>query len=119
MGVNLLHVALRTLANRWLIDTCTIQRQTFGTPTGDGTPASWTTIAAGVACSLQMASASGEVDDVGGGIAAVNRWLVRVPYGQDVTVLDRVVIGSRTFLVQAVEAKTFEVRRSISCVEIT
>lgn len=119
MGVEVLHVALRALANRWLIDTCTIQRATV-TSTGDGNPASWPTLASNVACSLQAYDAAPS-ESVGpaGGIQAISNWRIRLPYGQDVTARDRIVVGSRTFEVQGVIAKTFEVRRTVLCVEIT
>lgn len=119
-GVSGLHVALRTLANRWLIDTCTILRATDGTPTGDGNPVTWPTLATNVPCSLQPYDAA-PTESVGaaGGIMSVSNWRIRLPAGQDVTARDRIVIGSRTFEVQGVLVRTFEVRRTALCVEIT
>lgn len=119
MGVETLHVALRALANRWLIDTCTIQRPTE-TSDPDGVSQSWATVATDVPCSLQARDlAPSEQVTPRGGLGLATTWRIRVPAGQDVTERDRVLIGSRTFEVQGVVAKTFEVRRSLLCVEIT
>lgn len=112
------HVGLRTLANRWLKDTCTIRRAT-GTYDGDGNSESFADLATNVVCSLQRYDAA-PTEAVGprGGVMAVSTWRIRVPAGQDVKATDRIVIGSRTFEVQGVEAKTFEVRRTVYCAEI-
>lgn len=118
MGVESLHVALRALANRWLIDTCTIRRGTE-TRTSGGTTVTWADLATGVPCSLQPYGGASETDSQRGGLVAASEWRIRVPYGQDVAVKDRIVVGSRTFEVEGVEARTFEVRRSVTCIEIT
>lgn len=118
MGVEDLHVGLRPLANRWLIDTCTIQRST-STRTSAGTTVTWADLATNVPCSVQPGGVSGEASGARGGITAQADWVIRLPAGQDVTVKDRIVYGARTFEVQMVEAKTFEVRRKVGCVEIT
>lgn len=119
MGVELLHVALRALANRWLIETCTIQRPTE-TSGPDGISQSWATVATGVRCSLQARDlAPNEQVTPRGGVGLATTWRIRVPAGQDVAPQDRILIGSRTFEVQGVVAKTFEVRRAVLCVETT
>jgi hypothetical protein len=117
--ISSLHVALRTLANRWLIDSCTIRRGT-STRTSAGTSVTWSDLATSVPCSLSPEGIdANERDGVRGGITSETNWRVRLPAGQDVTLRDRIVIGSRTFEVSGVEARTFEVRRSVLCVEIT
>lgn len=117
-GVELLHVGLRALANRWLIDTCAIRRGT-PTKTSGGTNTSWSDLATGVPCTLLPNGGASETEAQRGGVTAVSAWLVRLPYGQDVTVRDQIVVGARTFEVQGVRARTFEVRRTAECVEIT
>lgn len=115
-----LHVALRTLANRWLIDTCTIQRGAT-TITSAGPKVAWSNLATGVPCSLQPLGSDGnERDGARGGITSETSWRIRLPAGQDVTTKDRIVVGSRTFEVQGPpQGRTFEVRRTVLCVEIT
>lgn len=110
---------LRPLANRWLLDTCTIKRPT-STTTGDGTSLNYSDLATGVPYSVQPYGAEPN-ESVGarGGITSVGRWRIRVPYGQDVGKRDRIVVGARTFEVSDVLARTFEVRRTVLCSEIT
>lgn len=109
---------MRVRANRWLTDTCTIRRGT-GTYDGDGNAETFADLATNVACSLSPTGGGNESDGPKGGIVAVSRWRIRLPYGQDVKVTDRIVIGLRTFEVNGVDARTFEVRRTVHCTEIT
>ncbi len=118
MGVGTLHVALRALANRWLIETCTIRRGTEARTSG-GTTVTWADLATDVPCSVQPFGGASESDSQRGGLLATSSWLVRLPAGQDVTVKDRIVVGDRTFEAQSVRARTFEVRRTVTCVQIT
>lgn len=118
MGVELLHTALRALANRWLIETCTIRRAATSRTSG-GTSATWADLATNVPCSVQPFGGASEAEGQRGGIAATSSWRIRVPYGQDVTASDRIVVGGRTFEVESVEARTFEVRRAVTCTLIT
>jgi len=102
-----------------LPDTCTIQRYTE-TASGDGTTVSWADLATGVACRVSpLSSGSGEALGADQSLQAVAQWTVWVPYGQDVTVRDRVVYGSRTFEVARVGARSYEVVRELICREVT
>jgi head-tail adaptor len=102
-----------------LPDTCTVQRYTE-TPSGDGTSQSWSNLATGVACRVSpLAASANEALGADQSIQAIAQWTVWVPYGQDVTAKDRVVYGSRTFEVQRVGARSYEVVRELICLEIT
>lgn len=109
---------LRSLSNEYLPDTCTIQRYTE-TVTGDGTTQSWADLAAGVACRVSpLASGTAESLGADASLRAVAQWTVWLPAGQDVTVRDRVIFGSRTFEVARVGARSYEVIRELICREL-
>lgn len=109
---------LRALSNAYLPDTCSIQRYTE-TVTGDGTSQSWSDLATGVACRVSpLASGTGEALGADQSLQSVAQWTVWVPAGQDVTVKDRIVFGSRTFEVARVGARSYEVVRECICREI-
>lgn len=108
---------LRALSNQYLPDTCAIQRYTE-TSSGDGTSQSWSTLASGVACRVSpLASGANEALGADQSMQAVAQWVVRLPVGQDVTVKDRIVYGSRTFEVARVGARSYEVSRECLCRE--
>lgn len=110
---------LRTLQTTYLPDSCVIQRATDGTPTGDGTPATWGDLAT-VACRVSPL-ASGSNEAVGGAQAlqAVNQWTIWLPALTDVTVEDRIVYGSRTFEIARVGARSYETVREVIAREVT
>ncbi len=111
---------LRTIQTTYLPDTCTIQRATAGTPTGDGTPATWGTLASGVACRVSPLASSAS-EGLGGGnmLQAVSMWTIWLPYGQDVTTKDRLVYDGRTFEIARVGARSYETVREVIAREIT
>lgn len=109
---------LRSLSAQYLPDTCSISRNT-PTQSGDGQADSWANVATGVACRVSpLASGANEDLGAGGGMAAVNQWTIWLPAGTDVTVRDRVVVGSRSFEVNRVGARSYEVARELICREI-
>lgn len=110
---------LRSLSNQYLPDTCAISRNT-PTQTGDGQTDVWANVATGVACRVSPL-ASGSNEGLGGaeGLAAVNQWTIWLPALQDVTVRDRIVVGSRTFEIARVGARSYEVIREVICREVT
>lgn len=110
---------LRSLSNQFLPDTCSIQRYTE-TVTGDGTSQSWSDLATGVACRVSpLAAGASENLGADASLQAVAQWTVWVPAGQDVTVRDRVLYGSRTFEVARVGARSYETSRELICREVT
>lgn len=110
---------LRSLSDQFLPDLCTIQRAT-DTASGDGTSQSWATLASGVACRVSARGRSAS-EAVGGAqaIRAATEWTIWLPAATDVTVRDRIVVGSRTFEVQRVDAKSYETSRAALCTELT
>lgn len=109
---------LRSLSAQFYPDTCTIQRATE-TSTGDGTSQSWATLASGVACRVSpLASGASEALGADASLQSVAQWTVWLPAGQDVTVRDRVVFGSRTFEIARVGARSYEVSRECICREV-
>lgn len=109
---------LRTVQTTYLPDTCTISRATDGTPTGDGTPATWATVAT-VACRVSPL-ASSATESIGGGQAlrSESMWTIWLPALTDVTVEDRIVYGSRTFEIARVGARSYETVREVIAREI-
>lgn len=110
---------LRNVSNQFLPDSCSIQRLT-DTATGDGTSQSPSTVASGVACRLSARGRSAsEVVGGAGAIRAATEWTIWLPALTDVTTRDRILVGSRTFEVQRVDAKSYETARAALCTEIT
>ena len=119
MPITLPIASLRALSEQYLPDTCSIQRGTE-TTSGDGTSVTWSDLATGVACRVSpLASSASEALGADASLQAVAQWTVWVPAGQDVTVKDRVVFGSRTFEVARVGASSYEVIRELICREVT
>jgi head-tail adaptor len=109
---------LRSLSNQFLPDLCTIQRYTE-TSTGDGTSQSWSTLASGVACRVSpLASGANEALGADQSMQAVSQWTIWLPALQDVTVKDRIVVGSRQFEVSRVGDRSYEVSRECLCREV-
>ena len=101
-----------------LPDACTIQRYTE-TVTGDGTSQAWSNLATGVACRVSpLASGASEALGADTSLRAVAQWTIWLPYGQDVTVRDRVIYGLRTFEVARVGDRSYEVARELICREV-
>lgn len=109
---------LRSLSNQFLPDVCTIQRYTE-TATGDGTSQSWSDLATGVACRVSpLASGASEALGADQSLQSVAQWTIWLPAGTDVTDKDRIVVGSRTFEVARVGARSYEVSRELICREV-
>lgn len=110
---------LRDLQTSYLPDSCTIQRGTEGTPTGDGTPEDWADLAT-VACRVSpLASSSNEALGGAQAIQAVSLWTIWLPALTDVSVEDRIVYSSRTFEVARVGARSFETVREVIAREVS
>lgn len=109
---------LRALSNEYLPDTCTISRYTE-TSTGDGTSQSWATVASAACRVSPLASGANEALGADQSMQAVSQWTIWLPAGTDVTVKDRVVVGARTFEVNRVGERSYEVSRELICREIT
>jgi len=110
---------LRRISERFLPDLCDVSRYVEQN-TADGLVQDWSTIATGVACRISPIGSSGnEQVEASAQIAAINQWVVWLPAGTDVTVRDRIVSGARTFEIQRVGARSYEVIRETVCREVT
>lgn len=108
---------LRNLSAQFYPDTCTIRRY-VATASGDGTSQSWSDVAT-VPCRVSpLASGANENLGAGQAMQSVAQWTVWLPAETDVTVLDRIAVGSRTFEVARVGERSFEVTRECICREI-
>jgi hypothetical protein len=58
-------------------------------------------------------------DDGAAQARAVGEWRILLPAFTDVTVRDRLVVGSRTFEVERVEGESNETVRACTCSEVT
>lgn len=110
---------LQRLAETALPDSAVISRYAVSN-TADGIVQTWTTLAT-VACRVQPLGRSPDPEEIGpsGALTAANRWQISVPSGTDVTVKDRIAVGSRTFEVAEVFVRSYEVIRAVLCREIT
>lgn len=111
---------LRNVAASFRPDTCTIQRATE-TSDGDGTSASWDTLASGVSCRLSRFGQGGGSEALGAGMAvrASAQRRIRLPAGQDVRTSDRIVLNGVTYEVVDVPKISNETERTAVCREIS
>ena len=109
---------LRSLSSQLLPDQATIRRPTE-TPSGDGTTASWAD-ASTVACRVSpLASSATEGVGADQSMQAASMWTIWLPALTDVTVRDRIAVGSRTFEVARVGERSYEAVRECICREVT
>lgn len=94
--------AMRTHANSYLPDTCTILRGT-ASHTASGVPKlSYGTASTGVACRMdEPISAAGE-GEANERVGVVVRWPMHFKYDADIRVIDRVIFGGSTYEVNEV-----------------
>jgi head-tail adaptor len=109
---------LRRLSNRALPDSADVVRY-MATNTADGVVQDWQPIATGVPCRVSPIG-SGATETIGSAeqVQAINQWTVWLPAETDVTVLDRIVVGSRTFEVGRVGARSYETVRECVTKEV-
>ena len=109
---------LRPLAEQFLPDTCTVRRATATSGSG-GVANAWSDYLTGIPCRVSpLANQANEALGGNAGTTAVSSWVVTVPAETDVTVKDRIVVGSRTFEVSRSGDRSYEVARRLICREI-
>jgi hypothetical protein len=110
--------SLRALAESSLDMTCDVVRY-VETNTPDGVSQDWQPVASGVPCLLSLPSSSGS-ETVGAdmSVRALAEWEIWLPALTDVTVRDRLVVGARSFDVNAVAAISYEPLRRCNCSEV-
>jgi Family of unknown function (DUF6093) len=112
---------LRTVADAFLPDTCSIVRGTT-TSGSAGVSTVWAPIATGVPCRVSPGGPGSESAGTTEGVMrAVSDWTVWLPALTDVTTRDRVVIvggdrvDGRTFEVTRVGERSYEAARECLC----
>lgn len=96
---------LRSEQNAAMPDTCVISRPTLSQNDIGEETSSYATSST-VACRLAARTAASYDTErtIGDQWSAFHRWDLTVPYGTDIQTTDRVVIGSRTFEIDSVDA---------------
>jgi hypothetical protein len=109
-------VGIRQRRQAFMVGRCAISRYTE-TSTSDGIEHVWAEIATDVPCEIWPSGASAaEGLGAGAGLRALSAWTVALPYGQDVTVSDRIVSSDgRTFEIQRADIRTYEASRDCIC----
>lgn len=108
---------LRGIAESFMPESAAIQRPTE-TSSGDGTSASWSTIAT-VSARLSPMGGASERLGADASLQAVAAWRIAVPVGTDVTVKDRIVINGRTFEVARSGDRSYAAEIVVIATEIT
>lgn len=102
---------MRETAESALPATCTIERVTTANVGGEQTE-TWADLATNVPCRLSPLGSDGS-DQIGGRIAEESTHRVTLPAEQDVTKLDRIVIGTDAYEVTLVDQRSTELSRRV------
>jgi len=108
---------MRSTLNDSLPDTAQVQRRSL---TGDGAGGfteSWSTVAT-VACRVAPSGQSPQERVIAERLTATSVWTVTLPALTDVQSADRIVVGTRTFEVIGVLARSDELARRVVCTEV-
>jgi head-tail adaptor len=96
--------ALRAAAEAWLQSTCTIQAKTEAVDATGGITATWADTYTGIACRLDPLSPGSETVR-NFALEGQSAWMLYLKYDQAITLENRVVYGSNTYEVRAVQDK--------------
>jgi len=109
-------VGIRARRQAFMVGRCAISRYSE-VSTSDGIEHTWAEIASDVPCEIWPSGiASAEGVGAGAAMRALSSWTVALPYGQDVTVHDRIVASDgRVFEVQRADIRTYEASRDCIC----
>lgn len=108
--------AMRSTLTGSLADTAEIKRRTLVSDGAGGYTESWSTVAT-VSCRVAPAGRSGDERRIADRLTAIGAWLVTLPATTDIAVADRITVGSRTFEVAGVLARSDEISRRVVCTE--
>jgi len=113
--------AMRAAADALLADTCTIQRAAETRTAQGGTRSTWSELATGVPCRLDVLrglTLSGSTKkEIDGALGIALDYTLYVRHDQDIAEKDRVILNGHTFEVQAVlgdETWLFEKRAKLT-----
>jgi hypothetical protein len=112
--INLAGIRARRLA--FMVGRCSVSRYSE-TSTSDGMTAVWSDIASDVPCEIWPSGATAaEGLGASAGLRALSAWTIALPYGQDVTVRDRIIASDgRVFEVARADVRTYEASRDCIC----
>ena len=112
---------MRAAADALLADSCTIQRAAASRTAQGGTRQTWSDLATGVPCRLDVLrglqiTASNE-KEIDGALGVVLDYTLYLRHDQDITEKDRVILDGHTFQIQSVlgdETWLFEKRAKLT-----
>jgi head-tail adaptor len=107
--------SMRTTLERTLPDTAVIQRPTQVSDGGGGYTETWPTVAT-VAC--RVAQPSGGEQVIADKLDAVGTWTITLPALTDVAAADKIMVGSRIFMVALpLRPRSWELSRRVLVTE--
>lgn len=95
--------ALRTAAESWLTETCTVRSKTLTSDNMGGYTETWADAATSVACRLAPVQNRGSETVDGAQLRSVTAWVLTLHWDQAITVENRVVHGGLTYEVTRIE----------------
>ena len=111
--------AMRSTSTSALPDTCTISR---ATPTADalgGQSVVWANVTVGIACRFSPDGITDGERDVAGAVRSTAGWRFTFAHNVDVRLVDRIVVGTRTFEVVALDAaRSWQLTLVGRCIEV-
>ena len=94
--------AMRSYANGYLPDTCTITRGSASHSASGAAKLAYGTVGTAIACRMDEPISASAEGPVNAAVGVIVRWPMHFKYDQDITVKDRVVFGSNTYEVNEV-----------------
>jgi head-tail adaptor len=110
-------VAMRTTLEDSLPDSCQVSRKTATSDSAGGFTESWATVAT-VDCRVSASGRSPQERAIADKLTGVSVWTITLPASTDVAIADRLVVGTRSFEVAGVLARSYEISRRVVCVEV-
>lgn len=97
--------SLRNLSQRWLIDTCTIEKQDLAKDVFGAPVVRWTTVAMGVKCRVITAGrqVQSQVQEIGAQETLRDMFKISMPAGTEVDVDYRITVNDVTYSVVQIE----------------
>ncbi len=109
--------AMRSTVDASLPDVAQVQRRTLTSDGAGGYTESWNTVAT-VACRVAPSGQSPQERVIAERLTATSVWTITLPAETDVRPADRLLVGTRTFEVAGVLARSEEIARRVICTEV-